>query len=355
VKKVVHLSVVIIARNEEDSIADAICSTMRAASHASRLLNSYEIILADSDSSDRTVQIASKFPITILKLSKPYIGASAGRYIGYKNATGDYLLFLDGDTILYENFVLKAIKYMEQKPEVAGVSGYFTFSSTKNDPNMSHTYMYKRLRMANQHAPIVKYLPGGAAIYRKAVLDKVRSFNPWILGEEERDLGFHIRQKNFELHLLDIPAIHKIRQNNMMLTHRIRYYQGVGQLLRIYCKTPLALELLKRYWFHLCLLGWVVLIIPTAFLSFFRLLHPSIWKAIAITSISAYGIVAWVKGGILAATRSLTIKLLQSFGILIGLTKTKRNIATFPSAKLLKKVYRQKIVHESTIHKLTDP
>lgn len=338
-KKVVTLSVIIIARNEEDNIAESIRSAMRAISHGFGLLSSYEIILVDSDSSDRTVQIASKFPITIFQLSKQYIGVSAGRYVGYKNAVGEFLLFMDGDIILHENFVSRAIEYMQKKQNVAGVSGYLTSHFAENHVNM-----------ACAQYSVVKFLLGGGAIYRKGILDKVGPFNPWVMGEEERELGFRIRQRGFVLHRLNIPmAIHKIKKEKTSIMHRVKYYRGVGQLLRMYCTTPVFIDLVKSYWFHLSLLVWTVLGVPMAFLSFFGFLHPLLWKVLAVISILGCGAVAWVKGGVLVLPRSLIVALLQSLGILIGLTKKKGSIEAFPPAKLIKKhmSIERRSVHEN--------
>lgn len=327
----VTLSIILITRNEEDNIANTIRSTMRAASQASELLSSYEIILVDSDSSDRTVQIASRFPITVFQLSKQYIGVSAGRYVGHKNATGDYLLFLDGDMILYENFVSRAIEYMRKKQNVAGVSGYLTSHFAENHVNM-----------ACAQYSVAKFLPGGGAIYRKGILDKVGPFNPWLMGEEEREVGFRIRQRDFELHELNVPmAIHKVKKEKTSMTHRLKYYRGVGQLLRMYWRAPFAIDLIKKYWFHVSILLWIVLGTPITFLSFFGLLHPLLWKVVAVISALGCGAVARVKGEVLLVPRKLIVTLLQSLGILIGLMKKKRTVKAFPPAKLLKKAYVQ--------------
>lgn len=61
----------------------------------------YEIIVVDGGSKDRTVEIASQYPVEIIvdeRLPDGWIGKSYGCHVGYKAAKGDVLLFTDADT-----------------------------------------------------------------------------------------------------------------------------------------------------------------------------------------------------------------------------------------------------------------
>ena len=82
------LSVVIISRNEERNIARCIESVLEATDE----MASYEIILVDSVSTDRTVEIAKKYPIRILQLKhKSQCSPAAGRFIGFLHSRGNYI------------------------------------------------------------------------------------------------------------------------------------------------------------------------------------------------------------------------------------------------------------------------
>jgi len=328
------LSVVIIAHNEEEPIANTIRSVMKAASQARELLKSYEIILVDDNSSDKTVDIASRFPITILQHERQ-LGPSAARYTGHKYAApdADYLLFVDGDTTLSEDWLPKAVQYMLGRPNVAGVSGNIVkiLGTTTSNPR------YIKFPTGTLYGSPQRDLHGGAAIYRKKVLDQAGSFDPWVLGSEELELGFRIRQKNFELHSLNILiAFHHLKKKEDNVFHRINFYRGVGQLLRVYRGTPLALELLQIYFFNFFVFGWIVICMPVALLSLLGLIHPLLWAVIAVISVLGYLATAGLKGGFSKAATILIVKFLGFFGILVGLTK-KRGNTTFPSARLLKK------------------
>ena len=326
----IRLSVIIIAHNEDETIANCILSVMEAASQAREFLKSYEIILVDDYSNDKTIDIASKFPITIFQHERQ-LGPSAARYTGYKYALPEaqYILFLDGDTTLYENWLSLAIQYINRRPNVAGVSGYIQNGYTPFTINPAN----KLYGVPQQR------LSGCLAIYKKKVLDQVGSFNPWIHGEEEQELGFRIRQKNFELHRLNIiGAKHHIKKIKVSLFHRVKFSQGTGQLIarELYRRTPLAMELLKRYYRHFLVFSWVVLCTIVALLSLLGLLHPLLWNVILVFSLLGYVYIAIRERGLSKAAFLVIATFLESFNILIGFLKKYDNM-TLPSARLLKK------------------
>lgn len=73
--------------------------------------NDLEIIIADAGSKDKTIEIAKKLGCQITKGGLP----AKGRNEGAKSAKGDLLLFLDGDTILPEDFFKKALKEFQER------------------------------------------------------------------------------------------------------------------------------------------------------------------------------------------------------------------------------------------------
>ena|SRR5713226_363525 len=92
-----ELSVVLISKNQAWNISRLIESVLQATSS----VPSKEIILVDSASTDETVERASRYPISILRLQPGQrLSPAIGRFVGYKQTQGEYVLFLDGDTEL---------------------------------------------------------------------------------------------------------------------------------------------------------------------------------------------------------------------------------------------------------------
>jgi glycosyltransferase involved in cell wall biosynthesis len=87
-------------------------------------LYQYEIIISDGGSTDRTLEIARKFSDEIvLKEDHAPQNIAAGRNAGAKLASGDIIIFLNGDVILSDAFYF--FKYLEKH---FANSDYFAFT-----------------------------------------------------------------------------------------------------------------------------------------------------------------------------------------------------------------------------------
>ena len=84
------ISVVIVARNAEETIEDCLRSIQRN--------RPAEIILVDGNSTDRTVEIARRFAVQVH--SDGGKGLTFARQIGVETASQDYVAFVDSDVVL---------------------------------------------------------------------------------------------------------------------------------------------------------------------------------------------------------------------------------------------------------------
>ena len=81
-------SVIIIAKNEEQMIEDCLKSVRQLAD---------EIILVDSGSTDKTIEIAKKYSARIISLPTEKLEFAKWRNAGLKAAKGDWVFYLDAD------------------------------------------------------------------------------------------------------------------------------------------------------------------------------------------------------------------------------------------------------------------
>jgi len=88
--KKMKLSVVIIARNEEKMIGDCLESVRQ-------LADADEIILVDSGSTDKTLQIAKKYGAKVISFPFRKLEFAKWRNAGLKVAKSDWILYLDAD------------------------------------------------------------------------------------------------------------------------------------------------------------------------------------------------------------------------------------------------------------------
>ena len=101
----IDLSVVLVTKNEESHIAACIESALKETEGLRA-----EIILVDSASDDRTVEIASRYNTTIIQLDRRnLLSPSAGRFVGTRHARGRFILFLDGDMQLLPGWLSEGL------------------------------------------------------------------------------------------------------------------------------------------------------------------------------------------------------------------------------------------------------
>ncbi len=103
-----ELSVVITTYNEEINVAECIDSVLWAD----------EILLVDSFSTDRTVELAREFPITILQ--REYFGSAAQKNWALDRVKHDWVLIIDADERVPEPLACEILTLLSGQPAVAG-------------------------------------------------------------------------------------------------------------------------------------------------------------------------------------------------------------------------------------------
>ena len=249
------LSMVIISRNEEKNIANCIESVPRAAKE----IENSEVILVDSASTDKTVEIAKRYPIKIIQIDpSSHFSPSAGRYIGFLHSNGKYIQFVDGDMTLYGDWFAKSLKFLNED-KVAGVTGR-TIHQVGSEKIASEEEKSDFTLVQQQETDRL----AGAALFKREVLEKVGTYNSYLYGDEEAELSYRLRRAGYKL--LKIPynmAIHHSRNISTIEEFKIaltrKYYFGCGQTLRYSIgDIHLFLSHLMRFKIYLLYITWII-------------------------------------------------------------------------------------------------
>src|SRR5699024_7593182 len=91
----------------------------------------FEIIVIDNNSTDKSMDIAKKFNVKIIKEKKK--GSYAARNAGIKIAKGSIIAFIDVDCIARDDWIDRAISIFEQDENISLVSGDIEFFSEKKE------------------------------------------------------------------------------------------------------------------------------------------------------------------------------------------------------------------------------
>lgn len=217
------MSVIIKALNEEAHIAVAIESAMAALKGMEG-----EIILADSLSTDRTVEIAKAYPVKIASLDRAEDrSCGAGGQLGYQYSSGEYVCLIDGDMRLYREFLAAAIRRLETNPSLAGVGGIIV----EREEN-SLEYIKRAGDTDPDRRPgLVKRLDCGG-VYRRSAIESVGYLTDRNLhGGEEFNLGARLHALGWTLARIDCPAIDHFGHEGsayVLLLRRIRSCVALG-------------------------------------------------------------------------------------------------------------------------------
>jgi glycosyltransferase involved in cell wall biosynthesis len=239
------LSVVLISKNQDWNIARLVESVLSETD----FLSGREIILVDSASTDGTTEIASHYPITVLKLRpEQRLTAAAGRYVGYEQTTGDLVLFLDGDMELCSGWLEQALQVMRTQPDAAVITGKVIDRLMQSQG--SGEKMLEPLPADTADIINVRQ-GGGAAIYRRCVLDLVGTFNPYLYSDEEPELCLRIRYAGYRILRLSRPIVYHYSAPaealSTLLGRRSRnLWLGFGQNIRYYLGSSLLWPYLRE-------------------------------------------------------------------------------------------------------------
>ncbi|WP_406857172.1 glycosyltransferase [Alsobacter sp. KACC 23698] len=225
------LSIGIKALNEQRRIANSIASALQVANKFSG-----EVILADCASTDQTVQIASSYPIRIVRMAAPEErSCGAGAQLAYQESKGQFFYLMDGDMVLNSDAAERFMEFLNKNPEYAGVGG-----RTKELVLTTHEFRIRakseEMRQCTSSIDVDRLDGGG--LYRRAAIESVGYFADQNLKAfEEFELGARLLTNGWKLARLDVTAVehfgHDVPSYSLLWTRFVSGYAcGAGQVFR---------------------------------------------------------------------------------------------------------------------------
>ncbi len=155
--------------------------------------DSLEILVVDGCSTDRTLEIAEKYPVKVI--SAPLNAPAAYNY-ALKIVSNEVLGFIDADAKVEKEWLNKLVAYLND-PQVAGVSGGIETWNKENAWARSIGY-----DLENRYARLKKSVVRIATmnlLMKKSVIEEVGGFDEHLPSQYDTDLGFRITSKGYKL------------------------------------------------------------------------------------------------------------------------------------------------------------
>jgi len=130
--KKVDLSIIILSYNTKELLKRCLQSVEKARKDNCQI----EIIVVDNASSDKSPEmVAKEFSQVKLIKSKKNLGYAGGNNLGLKRAQGEFILFLNSDTEIDKEALVKMMKFMKENPKTGASSPKTMLFSGGMDPD----------------------------------------------------------------------------------------------------------------------------------------------------------------------------------------------------------------------------
>ena len=182
----------------------------------------HELIYVDSCSSDDSVASAKALGAQVVVLNDSSPCAAKARNLGWQTASGEYVLFLDGDTELHPSFVKRAMDTLAETTLCAAWG-----HRRESRPQQS---LYTKVLDLDWVYPTGRTLYfGGDVLVRRAALAQVDGFDPSLKAGEEPELCARLRAAGWEIEHIDAPmTLHDLAINSFRAYWLRAYRSGIA-------------------------------------------------------------------------------------------------------------------------------
>lgn len=157
-----------------------------------------EVIYIDDGSTDNSLEVAARYPITVLKQVNQ--GVSAARNNAAQFASGQYLLFLDADDILLPDAIARMQAHLVGAgPDVGYVYGQMEYFGYKTGLFASKEFSPKALAKGNFICV--------TSLIKRALFDEAGGFDKGFANREDWELFIRFLHHGYQGRLLPEPIM----------------------------------------------------------------------------------------------------------------------------------------------------
>jgi GT2 family glycosyltransferase len=255
-----EVSIILVNYNDRPNLEDCLLSLRQNVQGID-----FEIIVVDNNSSDGSQDFVEKeYPRAKLIRNQENLGFAKANNLGIKESKGEFILFLNTDTVIYPQTLENLLKEMREDSRIGAVGP--ALLRGKNAYQISFGKKVSFLRELIQKCllnsflklwlkislkkRVVGWLSGACFLTRKDVLEKVGTYDEnFFLYFEDIDLCYRMKKKGYKLLFLPQARIfHRGGATTLKLKILSRYEYRKSQIY-FYQKhnSRISLSLLRCY------------------------------------------------------------------------------------------------------------
>jgi cellulose synthase/poly-beta-1,6-N-acetylglucosamine synthase-like glycosyltransferase len=229
------VSIIVPAYNEEHNIGQCIEAILQQ-----DFKGEMELIVVNDGSSDRTAEIASRYPVTVLNL-KTNQGKAHALNTGIKNAKGNILIFSDSDSQMSRDAVRTLVNCLKAQCDVYAVAGNVFIKDLEGKNTFLTYFQMIEYRMEQE---ITRYLqglggkvlvcPGPLFAVRREVIEDLLFSDRSVI--EDADFTLQVLRKPMKVVQAPEAKVYTHAPDSLQkwLIQRKRWWYGNLQLWRIH-------------------------------------------------------------------------------------------------------------------------
>ena len=215
-----------------------------------------EVIVSDNASNDGSPEMVSKlFPEAKL-ITGPNISFSNGNNRARDIVNGEYVLFLNSDTLVHKNTLKKSIEYFDLDNDIGALTCKLILANGNLDKDVRRRFptpwiSFNRLFLKNgkkywyldvpeNQIHEVDAIQGAFFLTRKEIIDKIGWFDEkFVFDGEDLDLCFQIKKMGYKIIYypeVSITHLKKATKNKISDVNLKRKMEGVNSMEYFYRK-----------------------------------------------------------------------------------------------------------------------
>jgi len=234
-------------------------------------IDNFEIIVVDNLSTDKSVdEVKSNFPSIILLKSEINLGYSGGCNLGAKNAVGEYVIFLNNDTLHTKKWIEELINFLDKNPHAGAAQPKILNAINKDTFDYAggaggyidkYCFPFVRGRLFNtlekdlkqyDNAKKIFWASGAAFIIRNELLKELEYFdNIFFAYMEEIDLCWRLQALGWGIWNVPSSVVYHYGKQTIKENSFKSYYQNHRNSWILFLKNSASFEkgslIIKRF------------------------------------------------------------------------------------------------------------